>query len=80
MISMKRKIIIITIIIEISTMFVWRTWLFKPARMRVAFSATAGILSAFAPLLIKKTVLLLSEVRQAFSSGKNSLTSPLAPS
>ena len=33
--------------------------------MRVALSATAGILSALAPLLIKETVFLLLEYRQA---------------
>ena len=37
----------------------------KPARMRVALSATAGVLSALAPLLMKETVLSLSEFRQA---------------
>ena len=39
----------------------------KPACMRVAFSATAGIVFALAPLslLIKDTVCLLSECRQA---------------
>ena len=31
----------------------------KPARMRVALSATAGILSALAPLLFKETVFIL---------------------
>ena len=35
----------------------------KPARMRVALSATAGILSALAPLLITETAFLLSEYR-----------------
>ena len=35
----------------------------KPAR---TLSATAGILSALAPLLIKETGLILSEHRQAF--------------
>ena len=39
--------------------------IFKQARMRVALSATAGILSALAPLLIKETVFFLSEYRQA---------------
>ena len=39
--------------------------LYKPARIRVALSATKGILSALAPLLIKETVFLLSEHRQA---------------
>ena len=39
--------------------------LLRPARMRVALSATAGILSPLAPLLIKETVFLLSEYRQA---------------
>ena len=43
----------------------------KPARMRVAFCATAGILSALAPLMIKETVFLLSECRQA--SGRQGL-------
>ena len=33
----------------------------KPARMRVALSATASILSALARLLIKETAFLLSE-------------------
>ena len=33
--------------------------------MRVALSATAGILSALAPLMIKETCFLLSENRQA---------------
>ena len=37
----------------------------KAARMRVSLSATAGILSALAPLLIKETVYLLSGYRQA---------------
>ena len=37
----------------------------KPARMRVALSATAGTPSALAPLLIKETVFFLSEYRQA---------------
>ena len=37
----------------------------KPVRMRVALSAVAGILSASALLLIKDTVFLLSEYRQA---------------
>ena len=37
----------------------------NPARMRVAFSATAVILSALASLLMKETVFLLSEWRQA---------------
>ena len=37
----------------------------KPARMRVAPSAIAGVLSALTPLLIKKTGLLLSKNRQA---------------
>ena len=36
------------------------------ARMRVALSAAAGILSALALLLIKEIVFLLSEYRQAF--------------
>ena len=38
----------------------------KPARMRVTLSATAGILSALAPLLTKETGSILSEHRQAF--------------
>ena len=38
----------------------------KPARMRVALSATAGILSALAPLLIKETVFLLSGVSTGY--------------
>ena len=37
----------------------------EPARMRVALSATAGILSATARLLIKETGFFLSEYRQA---------------
>ena len=37
----------------------------KPARMRIALSAIASILSALALLLIKETVFLLSEYRQA---------------
>ena len=37
----------------------------KPSRTRVSVPATAGILSALAPLLIKETVFLMSENRQA---------------
>ena len=37
----------------------------KPARMRVALSATASILCALALLLIKETDFLMSECRQA---------------
>ena len=37
----------------------------KLARMRVSLAATAGVLSAFAPLLIKETIFFLSEFRQA---------------
>ena len=37
----------------------------KPVRMRVAVSATTGVLSALAPLLIKEAGVLLSEYRQA---------------
>ena len=37
----------------------------KPARMRVVLSATAGVLSALAPLLSEETVFFLSEFRQA---------------
>ena len=37
----------------------------KPACMRVAFSATAGILSALVPLLVKETSFLLLEYRDA---------------
>ena len=37
----------------------------KPSRTRVALSATASSLSALAHLLIKRTVILLSEYRQA---------------
>ena len=37
----------------------------KPARMRVALSATAGIHSALAPLVVKETGFLISEYRQA---------------
>ena len=48
----------------------------KPARMRVALSATAGILSALVPLLIKETVFLLSE----YPSGKSSPASAHLPS
>ena len=44
----------------------------KPARMRVALSATAGILSALAPLLIKETGIRRVD---RLPSGKNSLTS-----
>ena len=37
----------------------------KLARMRVALSATAGILSALAPLFVKETDFPLSEYRHA---------------
>ena len=53
--------IIITIVKPLSAQCVL---LRKPARKRVALSATAGIISALAPLLIKETG-FLSEYRQA---------------
>ena len=50
----------------------------KPVRMRVTLSATAGVLSALTPLLIKETVFFLSENRQVFFFFKSTLTSLVA--
>ena len=41
----------------------------EPARMRVAFSATVGVLCGLALLLIKETVFFLSVCRQASQQG-----------